>query len=27
VALIEEGLMTKGLPGVWKLAGPGSGVR
>jgi hypothetical protein len=27
VALIGEGLMTKGLPGVWKLAGPGSVVR
>jgi len=24
MALINEGLMTKGTPGVWKLAGPGS---
>jgi hypothetical protein len=23
MALINEGLMTKGAPGVWKLAGPG----
>jgi hypothetical protein len=23
VALINDGLMTKGTPGVWKLAGPG----
>jgi hypothetical protein len=23
MALIDEGLMTKGVPGVWKLAGPG----
>jgi hypothetical protein len=25
IALIDEGLMTRTTPGVWKLAGPGSG--
>jgi hypothetical protein len=27
MALIEEGLMTKGVPGVWMLAAPHSGTR
>ena len=27
VALIDEGLMTKSRPGVWKLAEPGGGAR
>ncbi len=27
IALIDEGLMTKGTPGVWQLARPGEGRR